>query len=296
MDITFRKGLVNGIGAYTLWGILPIYFYLLSRISAYEVVCHRILWSMVLLAGILLWQKRLFSSLGLLRSLKESFYLFIAGGLISINWFIYIYAVAAGKTVDASLGYFINPVIIILFGFLFFGERLNFAQKVCTAFASMGVLYQIFQSSTFSWISIVLPISFGFYGVIKKKSRCGSIQGLFLETLFMSPFALIYVLFLFQSDQLEFFRSSGVEFPLLLLAGVVTATPLLLFSEGAKRIPYTIMGFLQYIAPSFQFLLGVYAFGEELDFHKLVGFIFVWAGIAFLLTSEINRIRRPEKY
>lgn len=292
----YKSGLGFGIGAYTIWGILPIYFYALSCVSPYEVVCHRIFWSAVFLGMILVWRGKIRETLAELRQRKTLLSLATAGTLISVNWLIYIYAVGNGMTIDASLGYFINPVIIILFGFLFFGERLNGPQKICTGFAVVGVVYQILQSSTFSWISLALPITFGFYGVIKKRSSLGSIAGLFIETLCLAPLAFLYMGLLASQGSLAFFNGTPLEIALLAVAGVITAIPLLLFAEGAKRVPYNIMGFLQYIAPSAQFLLGLYAFHELLDFHKLVGFVLVWIGLLILILTELQKFRRSPRY
>lgn len=298
-----QVGLLFGVAAYFLWGVLPIYFHALAHIPPLEVVAHRIFWSAITLVFLLLYKKRMWFAIQQLAILKQVMRFGLAGLLISSNWLIYIYAITNNLTIDASLGYFINPVFIILLGAIFFQERLGKAKLVCTGLAILGVLYLIAKSATFSWISVVLPITFGFYGVIKKQSNIDSLTGLFMETLLLSPLAIAYFIYLNQQNNFQFLQSSQMDITLLSAAGIVTTTPLLFFAASAKRIEYSSVGFLQYIAPTLQFIIGLFVFRESLDIHKLIGFIFVWVGLVILVTTQLHqrsynraKIKRNEKY
>lgn len=285
-------GFLMGFSAYLMWGAFPIYFYFLAAVSSWEVVAHRIIWSVVTLLGILWWRGRLLDVFTTLKTPRQAGLLALAALLISGNWLVYIYAIATQRTIDASMGYFINPVFFILLGIVVFRERLNRYQTACVLIATAGIVYQVITLGGFSWISLFLPAAFGGYGALKKELQLESITSLFLETLLMTPFMLAFLAWLSNAEGLALFNGTPVEQTMLVLAGVVTTIPLLLFAEGAKRLPLYAMGFLQYITPTLQFCIGVFAFGEPLNHHKLVGFVLVWIGLAVLMAGQAHTLRK----
>lgn len=285
-------GLFMGLSSYVIWGAFPIYFYFLAAVSSWEVLAHRILWSVVTLLVILWWRGRLRDVFTTLTTPRQAGLLALAAVLISLNWLVYIYAIATQRTIDASMGYFINPVFFVLLGIVVFRERLNRYQTACVGLAGAGILYQLVMLGGFSWISIVLPAAFGGYGALKKELHLDSIASLFLETLLMAPVMLAYLAWHAHTSGLALFNGTPVEQVMLVLAGVVTTIPLLLFAEGAKRLPMYVMGFLQYITPTLQFCIGVFAFSEPLNPHKLVGFVFVWFGLLVLVLGQAHTLRK----
>lgn len=285
-------GMLMGFSAYAIWGVFPIYFYFLTAVSSWEVLAHRIVWSVVTLLALLWWRGRLRSVFTTLASPRQAGLLALASLLISANWLIYIHAIATQRTIDASMGYFINPIFLILLGIVLFKERLNRYQTACIALASAGIIYQLATLGGFSWISLTLPAAFGGYGAIKKHLHLDSIASLFLETLMVTPLMLLYLAWQARTQGLAVIDGTPVEQTLLILAGVVTTIPLLLFAEGAKRLPLNVMGFLQYITPSLQFSIGLFAFGEPLNHHKLVGFVLVWIGLLVLMAGQAHTLQR----
>jgi chloramphenicol-sensitive protein RarD len=285
-------GLLMGLSAYALWGFFPIYFYFLRDVGSGEVLAHRIVWSVLVLLTLLWWKGRHREVLSALRSMRQCAILVFASLMITGNWLVYIYAIATERTIDASMGYFINPILLIVLGLLLFRERLNRYQAICVALAGVGVTYQLVTLGGFSWISLSLPLLFGLYGVVKKQIKLDSISSLFLETIIAAPIALGYLFFLDTRGELALPSASPLTQCLLLCAGLVTTLPLLLFSGGARRLPLNTMGFLQYVTPTIQFAIGLFAFGEELDFHKLVGFLFVWLGLFVLASGQLARTLR----
>lgn len=286
--------MIMGFSAYVIWGVFPIYFYFLSGVSSWEVLAHRIIWSVVALLALLWWRGALRGVFAVLASFRQAGLLAAASLLISANWLIYIHAIATHRTIDASMGYFINPVFLIVLGIVVFRERLNGYQIACVTLAAIGMLYQFLTLGGFSWISLALPAAFGGYGAIKKHLQLDSIASLFLETLLVMPFMIAYLAW--QRSQLGLALVEGAPLVqiLLVLAGIVTTIPLLLFAEGAKRLPLYVMGFLQYITPTLQFSIGLFAFGEPLDRHKLIGFVLVWIGLLILVAGQLHsRRRRP---
>jgi len=290
---TFAKcpGLIMGTSAYMLWGIFPLYFYFLTSVGSWEVLCHRIVWSVFALVVLLWWKGRHAVALRALRSPRLVGLLAITSALITTNWIVYIHAVATHRTIEASLGYFINPIVLILLGLLVFKERLNPYQKICITLAAAGVAYQVAMLGSVSWISLILPASFGLYGMMKKHIPLDSISSLFIETLISAPIAAIYLAVLGAQGKLGLFNGPTHVQVLLLLAGLVTCVPLILFAEGAQRLPLNTMGFLQYITPTLQFSIGLFVFGEPMNTHKLIGFIFVWVGLAILAAGQMHGYR-----
>lgn len=284
-------GIIMGASAYILWGIFPLYFYCLTSVASWEILSHRIVWSVFALIVLLGWKGRHAAALQALRSPRLVGLLAITSGLITTNWIVYIHAVATQRTIEASLGYFINPIVLILLGLLVFKERLNPYQKICISLAAAGVGWQLAMQGSVSWITLVLPASFGLYGMMKKHIPLDSISSLFIETMLSAPFALAYLAYLATQGKLGLFIAPFHIQVLLLLAGLITCIPLILFAEGAQRLPLNTMGFLQYITPSLQFSIGLFVFGEPMNTHKLIGFLFVWSGLAVLAIGQMKGYR-----
>lgn len=273
-----RKGLLYGIIAYALWGFFPIYWKLLHEVPAVELLAHRIGWSFVLLLGAILVTRQWSDFRSALNARTFKIY-FIAAILIGINWLTYVWAVNAGFIVETSLGYFINPLLSVLMGVIFFRERLRVAQWIPIALAAIGVLYLAFAYGRLPWIALLLAFSFGFYGLTKKLAPLGSVFGLTLETGILFLPAVIY-LGAIEANGSAAFLHSGVTPDLLMIgAGVVTTIPLLLFASAAKQIPLSMIGILQYLAPTIQFLIGVLVYKEPFDQSRLIGFGIVWLAL-----------------
>ncbi len=273
-----NKGILYGIGACTWWGLFPIFFKLLADVPPLEIMAHRIVWSTVLLLMIVL-------SLGQFRLLCRSIntrVLFIylgAAFLVAINWYLFVYSVVTDRILEGSLGYFLNPFVCVLLGVVFLRERLRPLQWLPIGIASAGVAYLAFHYGQVPWISLTLAISFGVYGLVKKKAPLPSLQGLALETSLVTPPAIGYLVHLAMSGQASFGTGAGLTNLYLLLGGIVTIVPLLLFSASARLIPLTTLGVIQYIGPTGQFLCGVFLYGEEFTPVRVVTFIAIWVAL-----------------
>ncbi|MBN1304554.1 MAG: EamA family transporter RarD [Anaerolineales bacterium] len=274
-----RKGILYAVCAYGMWGILPVYWKLLKLVPATELIPHRFVWSFFLLAGFIVFRKRWqeFREKAL-RWQALRFYL-ISGVLLSINWLVYIWAVNANYIVETSLGYFINPLVSVLLGVIVFRERLRIGQWAPVGLAAAGVIYLTFVYGELPWIALTLALSFGFYGLVKKAAPLGPTLGLMLETGILFVPALIYLFFVHSNGQGAFFQQ-GIWISLLLVGtGLVTAVPLLLFASAARSIPLSVVGILQYIAPTLQFLIGVLVYGESFSRDRFIGFAIVWVAL-----------------
>lgn len=286
-----KRGIAFGVGAYFLWGILPIYWKAIESVDSFEILAHRIVWSMVLLTGIIGIRR----SWAQIRRLKASSVvrLLIAGGLLTVNWATYIWAVNNGHIVESSLGYFINPLLNVALGVIVLRERLDAAQWTAIGVAAAGVSYMAITVGTVPWIALVLATSFATYALLKKQMvALGPFESLTVEiALVLVPaFALLAIL---GSKGEGSFGSAGPRITLLLiLTGLATALPLLLFGAAATRIPLSTIGLLQYIAPSMQFLIGVVVYGEVVGSDRMVGFILVWTALAIYTISGLFRRRR----
>ena len=287
-----NKGILNGIGAYALWGFFPIYWKLLHRVPALQVIGHRISWSFVLLIVFILltrqWKDFQYTAL----TSKTLGIYFIASVLLTVNWLVYVWGVNAGFIVETSLGYFINPLLSVLLGVIFLREHLRPVQWIPVALASTGVIYLTVAYGRLPWIALTLAFTFGFYGFVKKLAPLGSLYGLTLETGIVFPFALIYLAVVQFTNRGAFLHDGALIDALLIGAGLVTTIPLLMFASAAQQIPLTVVGILQYIAPTLQFLIGVFIYHETFDQSRLVGFGLVWlALIIFWAESYLaNRI------
>lgn len=289
-----KKGILYGIGAYALWGFFPIYWKFLHQVPALQVIGHRIGWSFILLVAFILvtkqWQD--FRSKAL-DSWKTLGIYTIAGVLLTINWLVYVWGVNAGFIVETSLGYFINPLLSVLLGVIFLRERLRLAQWMPVIIAAIGVIYLTFVYGRLPWIALTLAFSFGFYGFVKKLAPLGSLYGLTLETGIVFPLALIYLAVVEFNGTGAFLHESAFTTLLLIGAGVVTTIPLLMFASAAKQIPLTVVGLLQYIAPTIQFLIGVFLYKEPFDRAHLIGFGIVWVALVIFWVENYFAHRVP---
>jgi chloramphenicol-sensitive protein RarD len=287
-----RKGVLYGAGAYFLWGLFPLYWPLLEPAGPGEVLAHRVLWSLVVVAALLVAARRLTEVRAVLGDRTRMVRLSAASVLIGINWFTYIYGVTHDHVVETSLGYFINPIVTVLLGVVVLKERLRPTQWVAIGAATVAVLVLSVQNGSPPWIALVLAFSFGGYGLLKKTAAVGAVEGLAVETAVMAPVAAAYLLILTTRGDLVF-GTEGVGHALLLVgAGVVTAIPLLLFGAAASRVPLSTLGLLQYLAPTLQFLIGVALYDEPLPLLRLVGFALVWAGLAIFTADLVRHHRR----
>ena len=287
-----NRGIALGASAYLLWGVLPIFWKALDTVDSLEILAHRIIWSVVLLGAIV----RLRRSWSQIRNLDRGslIRLLIAGSLLTLNWATYIWAVNNGHIVESSLGYFINPLLNVALGVIILRERLDRAQWVAIGIATAGVGYMTITAGSLPWIALVLATSFAVYALLKKQMvALGPFESLTVEiTLVVIP-ALIFVAALAFNGEGSFGSAGPRTTILLILTGVATALPLLLFGAAATRIPLSTIGLLQYIAPSMQFLIGVFVYDEFVGRDRLIGFILVWLALAIYTGSSLVRRRRP---
>lgn len=293
-----NKGMLYGIGAYALWGFFPIYWKLLHHVPALQLLGHRIGWSFLLLLGVIFVTKQWDEFRKTLNARTIRIYL-IAALLIGVNWLTYVWAVNAGFIVETSLGYFINPLLSVLMGVIFLGERLRSAQWIPVILAAIGVAYLTFVYGQPPWIALLLAFSFGFYGLVKKLAPLGPLYGLTLETGILFLPALVYLGFV-QADNTAAFLHSGILSDILIIgAGLVTTVPLLMFASAAKQIPLSMIGVLQYLAPTIQFLIGVFLYKEDFDQSHLIGFSIVWLALIIFwmenyLANRVTAVPIPE--
>jgi chloramphenicol-sensitive protein RarD len=283
-----RAGLLFGLGAYLLWGVLPLYFKLLKSVSPTEIVAHRILWSLAFLALlVMLWRRwpAIRAAMGASRILMT---LAVTALLIAVNWLIYIWAVLNGHVLAGSLGYYLNPLVNVLLGVVLLKERLTRGQVAAVALAALGVAVLALRAADGLWISLALALSFGLYGFIRKIAPVDALEGLAIETAMLAPVSLVWLLWLQQQGQGGFTAYDGTTTALLILGGAVTAIPLLLFNAAAKRLPYSTLGFLQYIAPSLQFLLAVLVFGEAFTPAHALCFAAIWSALLIFAWEGIR--------
>jgi chloramphenicol-sensitive protein RarD len=274
-----RKGAWYAIAAYTIWGFFPIYWKWLEAMSALQVVSHRIVWSCVVLIGLLLASRDWIGLRTAIQSPRINAIYAAAAVAIAINWFVYIWAVSAGFIVQTALGYFINPLVSVLMGVVILRERLRPRQWVAIALAAAGVLYLTVYYGTVPWIALTLAGSFGTYGLLKKTAPLGPLHGLTLETGILFVPALAWLVFEDHAGRGAFLHAGPLMTLLMIGAGPVTTLPLLLFAAAARRIPLSMMGMLQYINPTIQFLLGVFLYKEPFSRGQLAGFGLVWAAL-----------------
>lgn len=274
-------GIAYGVGAYVIWGLLPIYWRWLERASSFEILGHRAIWSLVVCLLFLAFQKQLKSTFKLLKNLRTFSLLALTSLLLSANWGIYIWAVSVDRVVEAALGYYITPLVAVSFGVFALKEKLHKQQLISVLLATFGVLILTFTYGRLPLIAIGLAVSWGSYSLIKKQLNAGALETLSIETIVAFIPSFFYVSYLLNNNEAEFGQDWGFSIALA-SAGLVTVIPLLLFNAATTRLPLTITGLLQYITPSIMFLIGIVVFHEPLQLTKLIGFIFIWIALVIL--------------
>lgn len=282
-----KVGFISSVGAFVIWGLLPLYWKMLKSVPAFEILIHRIIWSCVFLFVIILFQKRFGEFLTAFkdRSLKFSL---LSGLIIGGNWLLYIWAVNAGFVIETSLGYYINPIVSVLIGKLFFKERLSLNQNFALVLAFVGVMILALGYGRFPWIAVILSFSFAAYGALRKLSGFGPLMGLQIETVFLLIPSIVYFFILANNHSNNMINMSISYKSLLAGAGVVTAVPLLLFAQGVRNLNLSTVGILQYIGPTINFLLGIFIFHEDFTKYHLVSFIFIWTAVIIFSASSIR--------
>lgn len=287
-----RLGLVAGLGAFAFWGLAPIYFKLLGAVGADEIIGHRVLWSVVFLGLFLALRhrKRFITHVRISRRTLAA--LTLSGLLILVNWLIFVHAVNTDRVLSTSLGYFINPLVSVLFGFLIFRERLVPLQLLGVLVAASGTAYMTYRIGQFPWIALGLAVSFALYSVVRKLTDVGPMVGLFWETLLVMPLALVWLLWLAGDERLVFSADQPGLALLLAGTGLVTVVPLLLFAAGVRRLPLSTIGIMQYLAPSITFILAVFVFAEPFSADHAVTFVCIWVGLLLFSWAGWTRVRR----
>lgn len=290
MDGDGKKGILFAAGAYLCWGLLPVYWKALQQVAATEILAHRMTWSLLVVLLLLAARRSWNWVRPVLRDRRTLLTFTVSALLLAANWLIYIWAVNADHVVETSLGYFINPLMSVALGMVFLRERLRPAQWIAILIAAAGVLFLTINHGRLPWIALGLALTFAFYGLLRKTATLNSLEGLALETGVLFLPALLYLIHLERQGVGSFGHVAPTTSFLLMLAGAATTIPLLLFASGARRIPMTVLGVLQYIAPTLQFVLGVFVFGESLTTERLIGFVFVW--IALLIFAGEGFVQR----
>jgi chloramphenicol-sensitive protein RarD len=292
-----RRGLWVAIASFVLWGVMPLYWHALKAVPSLQIVMHRIVWSTVFVAGYLTWQQRDWLRAALSRP-RVAWMLALSGVLIAFNWGLYIWAVNAGHVVESSLGYFINPLVSVLFGVLFLRERLTRVQWVSVALATLGVLWLTVQYGRPPWIALGLALSFALYGLIRKLAAVDAIAGLGIESVYLFAPALATLLWSEAHGHGGFLPMHGAAGwgvaldSMLVFGGALTALPLIGFAYAVRRAPLSVVGLLQYISPTLQFLIGVLLLGEAFDRDRAVGFVFIWIALALFAGEGLWRTQR----
>jgi chloramphenicol-sensitive protein RarD len=275
-----NKGILLVLSGYLMWGAFPLYWALLNHVNPSEVLIHRIFWSIPILFALVYfkpsWQANFKEAIS---SKKELFFLFLTAILITINWGGYILAVNLERVVEASMGYFLAPVINMIGGYIFFQERISRLKQWAVFFATIGALYYVFSGDSFPWLGLLIGLTFSSYGIARKAMVTSAVPGLYIETLLLLPFIFIFSLWFYANYDLAIFNINISTDILLILAGIVTVVPLALFTAGTKLLPMTTVGILFLITPTLQFLVGYVLYDEPVNFNQLLGFIGVWAGL-----------------
>ena len=288
-----RRGTLAALSAFCIWGLSPLYFKAIGTVPPFEIVAHRILWSVLFLAGLL----ALLPFTGGAARVREVCRQPRLVGLLTLtalltgsNWLVFIWAIDAGRLIEASLGYFINPLVSVALGALFLGERLRPLQRVAVAVALAGVGWRMWQLGALPWVPLFLAGTFGVYGLLRKRAPVEAVSGLFIETALVAPLALAGLVWMSANGTLSFGSGAHTDW-LLPLTGVITALPLVLFTVGARRLPLATVGFLQYLAPSLNFALAIWVFREPFDATQLIGFVLIWAALAIYSIDMVRTAR-----
>ena len=291
MNNSIDRGVIYGASAYVTWGIIPIFWKFLTHVGAVEIVAHRIVWTLIFAIAALAAWERLPKLWAALRTPRTVMALAVSALLIAVNWGLFIWAVTADRIIDTSLGYYINPLVSFMLGVVWLGERLTKIQLVAIGLAVLGVLNQTLSLGYLPWISLALAVSFGIYGLIRKTVAVESLEGLTIEAILLAPVSLGYIVYLVVSGQGAFFHVSLNTDLLLVLAGPLTAIPLLLFAAGARLVRLSTMGFLQYLAPSISLVLAVFLYHEPFTQAHAVTFALIWSALALVSWEAFRRER-----
>lgn len=280
-----KAGMIYGLSAFLLWGLFPVYFKQLYELNFAEIVSHRIIWSVVFLYILLKLGKKFAQTKALFLNKKTAILLFVSGILIALNWSIYIYAVNINKIVDASLGYFINPLITMLLGVIVLKEKISNTGKFAIFIVFIAIFIQIYDVGGLPFISVILPLSFAIYSLVRKRIKIPSLEGLFVETTMVMPIAIVALFFIAKSGQNHFdFSWFGL---FITLCGPLTVIPLLLFNSAALRINLSTIGYMQYISPTMQLLIAVFFYNEQINSAKIVSFILIWIALVIVSVSSV---------
>lgn len=295
MNHARRTGMMAALSTYLIWGVLPLYWNLLARAEANEILAHRIIWSFVFMVVVLMvtkrWQSFKEDCRALWQDKKRGAILLLAAFTISLNWLTYIWAVNHGHVIDTSIGYYINPLMSVLFGIVFFRERISGLKKISLLLAAIGIVLMTYQLGKLPWVAVVLAVSFSVYGALKKQLHLNPFSSITLETLLMVPFAVPYIGILMMSPANHFSLATPDLALYLMGTGVVTAVPLVLFSYGANLLPLNVLGFFQYISPTIGLLLGIFFFHETFGMAQISALGFVWVAIVLFTVAESLRRR-----
>ncbi|MBZ9720174.1 EamA family transporter RarD [Mesorhizobium sp. M7A.F.Ca.CA.001.09.2.1] len=287
-----RRGFLLALGAYLLWGLLPFYMKAVAHLPLAEVIAHRIVWSVPIAAAVLIWAGRTADFKAALRSPRTIAMAALTAALISVNWGIYVWAIAVDRTVETALGYYINPLVSVVVGALLLGERLDRLQIAAVVLAAVAVAVLTIEGGKLPWVSLALAFSFAAYGFFRKTLPIGPSQGFLLEVLLLSVPALGYIVYLIATGQDHIVSSSGTDTALLIGCGPVTSVPLLLFAFGAKLLRLSTIGIMQYIAPTMVFLIAVLIFDEPFGTIQAIAFALIWAALAVYSWSMLTTARR----
>ena len=292
LETDTRRGFWAALGAFFIWGLLPLYIHLLAPTPPVQIMAHRVIWAALFVLVVIAYKGQLGVLRSVLSSRKACGWLMVSALLISLNWLVYVWAVSSGHVVESSLGYFINPLVSVLMGVFVLKEVLNRWQWAAVGVAALGVLWLTLQAGRPPWIALMLAFSFGSYGLIRKQVVVDSVVGLGVETLLISPFMLTYLAWTLHHGSFAFGQNGGTVDALLIASGAITAVPLVLFAYGVRRIPLSTVGLLQYLGPTLQLLTGVFVFHEPFTSARAVGFGLIWAALAIYAAEGFWRNAR----
>lgn len=291
-----KQGILFAAGAYLMWGMIPLYWKQVQHVSSLEILAGRVIWSFIFTAAFILiikQSKHLLADIKVLWGKQLQFWLlFVASLIISLNWGVYIWAVNNDHLLQASLGYYINPLISVLFGLLFFKEKLSAATITAVVIAAIGVGYQAILGGSIPWVSLTLALTFAFYGVIKKKIPLDATRGLAIETLFILPIAIVGYIYLMQTTDIAFLNVDLKTNLFLIGSGIITALPLVLFAKGAQKIPLYLMGFIQFLSPTMSLVIGIFVFKEPFTMTELFTFSCIWLAVLIFSASKFIEARK----
>lgn len=290
-----RKALLAGLGAYSFWGLVPLYFKMLDVAGADEIIAHRVLWSVAFLALVLGMRNRRNLIAHVAISRKVAAALMLSGALVAVNWLVFVYAVNSDRVLSTSLGYFINPLVSVLLGTLVLRERMYGAQVIAVMLAAAGTIYLTIQVGQPPWLALALALTFGLYGLVRKVTDVGPVVGLFWETLMMMPLAVLWLLWTARHGEIVFGTLGTTQDLLLVGSGLVTVIPLVLFATAARGLPLITVGLMQYLAPSISFCLAVFLFSEPFTVHHAVAFGAIWSALALYTAAIWQRSRQQRR-